>query len=233
MISYVAIFILNTILTQAAGFSLGFLGLSSGSFSQGHIYQLITYPFLGNSFLEVIFNGLLFWFIGSELENLWGPRRYLYFLLTSSLGAGIIFILIGLVFFTGSAAAFLPLTGMSGLASALCLAYAVLFPDQIFTFMLIIPMKAKYFCMLLIGMQLFYGFTSPMGILSWGHLGAMLSGFLYMMAISNPRFKKFFKKADTVATQVKFRKGKPHLKIVPSNEENGDGDDDDTPKYWQ
>ncbi len=219
VITMVAVFLLGSILSQAAGINLTtLLGLSSGNILRGNLLSPVTYPFIGTGLMEVVFNGLLFWFIGSELEPLWGRKRYLAFMTVSGLGGALIFLLIQF-FFMGTS--FISLTGMAGITSSLLIAYAILYPDRTFLFMLLFPVKAKYFCMLLIGMQLYLGIFSPAFVLSWGHLGAMGSGFLYLLFVANARNFKGM-------PPFKAKKKKKHLKLV----DDFDDKNENGPKYW-
>lgn len=235
-----AFFIMDAILTKLSGISLvAIFGLSAGTVSKGFIWQIFTYPFFGRGLIEVVFGCLLLWFIGCELERIWGRSRYLSFLAFSTVGAGFIYLFVSFIFFNGSPVFFLQLTGLAGITSALCLAYAILFPDQTFTFMLLFPMKAKYFCAILIAMSLYQGFFSPSGALAWGHLGAMAFGTLYMFLVSHPRFKSMIpggtkssgggSKEFVDPWSAKARKKKKnHLSLVDKDKEE---DDDDKPKY--
>ena len=223
----IGLFILSSILEKTSGVSLtSQLGLSFSSFFSGHIYQLFTYPWMSHGLISVIFNSLILWFLGSEFESSWGFRRYLYFIVFSAVGGGIIFLIVGMILFQGGGVvANFPLSGLSGVCSALCLAYAIINPDRMFTFMLLFPMKAKYFCMILIGIELYQGFFSPAAVLSWGHLGTMGAGYGMLLlfsrkSISAPGFLKNIKKQKRVPKNS-------HLKIVK------DDDEDDSPKYFQ
>lgn len=221
IIIHASYFLLSSVLKKAAGLSLdSFFGLSAVMALQGHIYEFITYPFVGRGLLEVIINCLMLWFIGSELEALWGRKRYLKFLLSSTLTAGFIYITISLFFFSDSIVYALPLAGFSGMVSALCVAYAILYPDRTFTFMLLFPMRAKYFCWILVGISLYSGIFTPAGAGAWGHLGAMFGGFVYMWYVSRPKNLKF-----------KVKKKSSHLKLIKSGEE--DDKEYHKPKYWQ
>lgn len=243
IIASVALFLLDSILLKTVGVGLvPFLGLSAATFFKGFVWQLFTYPFVARGLIEVVFNALMIWFIGSELESLWGKKRYSYFLLFGWLGAGFIYLLVSALFFSGSPVYTLGLTGLAGISSALCLAYAILFPNREFTFMLLFPMKAKYFCAILIAMSLYQGIFSQGGALAWGHLGAMFFGYLYMFLVSHPYFKSIIpggrpdqggskpmgrgkdKNPWSLGNFNKPKKG--HLTLV----ENED-DDEDPPKY--
>jgi len=62
------------------GLWLALWPLGSGNFG---IWQLVTYAFLHADVLHLFFNMLALWMFGSELERLWGQRRYLQMLLAS------------------------------------------------------------------------------------------------------------------------------------------------------
>lgn len=213
IIAAASCFILQSIFSKFAGIPLEYyLGLSGAKFFSGHIYQLLTYPLMGRGLMEVLFNCLLLWFIGSDLENSWGRKRYLSFLLVAVLGAGITYLLITLF---SVKAAIIPLTGLSGIINFLMLAYAILYPNRMFSFMFIFPVKAKHFCMIIIGMEVYMGIFSPMGAISLAHLGSMASGYAYMVYLSRPR-----KRGKP--------KGKANLYIVKDPKTG----EKDTPKHW-
>ncbi|WP_417334857.1 rhomboid family intramembrane serine protease [Halobacteriovorax marinus] len=219
------LFLLSSILKATSGAGLvSYLGLSPAMFFSGHIYEIVTYPFIASGVFDVLFNGLLLWFIGSELESQWGVKRYIAFLVTSTIGAGLVYLLVATVFLSDTGLFGYPLYGMHGAGSALCLAYAVLYPDRIFTFMLIFPMRAKYFCMILVGMLLFNGFFTPGKVLAWGHLGAMAFGYGWMHLISSPKWKGIVQRAEKQRTARP--KSKAKLRIVKDEDEK-------PPKYWQ
>ena len=222
-------FILDFILVRFTGIGAlsNFFGLSASGVFSGHIYSMITYPFLSNSIIEVILNCLMLWLMGSEFEANWGTKRYLSFILTTVIGGAILYLAVVGIFFQSNGAIYsFPLIGFAGIVGALCLAYAVIYPDRIFSFLMIIPVKAKYFCMILVVISLYQGVASPTGIGAWGQLGAIASAYLFMIAISHKNFKLLSDKMGKM-TQVKAaKKSKAKLSIVK--------DDNDTPpKYWQ
>lgn len=226
IIVFVGLFLLNSVLKSTAGINLaGILGLSGSQIFNGMIFEFFTYPIIGTSLLEVVFNSMLLWFIGSEIESMWGTSRYLKFMATSLIGGGLIFFAISVSFLSSSVYFSVPLTGMTGFINALLLAYAILFPDKTFLFMLIFPVKAKIFCSLLIAMQLYIGIFSPGGVLAWGHLGAMFSGFMFMIIASQKSMKRGpFDGLFNTKNGKNNKKGRGKLTLVKN--------DDDKPKYW-
>lgn len=232
IITTVALFLLDSILGKFAGISLaGIFGLSAAGLSNGLIFQLVTYPLIEKQLLPVIFNALLLWFLGSELENQWGMKRYIQFLLAAVISAAVIYSFIGITFLSDTAVYSFSLTGMQGIGAALCLAYAILYPDRSFMFMMIFPMKAKWFCGLLIAMELYTGFFSPMAAQAWGHLAAMFGGFVMMVWFSRARMPSVrSKKSGQFSFKMEKKKGKAHLSLV---EEEESDKENRPPKYWQ
>ena len=221
------LFIADFALSRSAGMSLtAMLGLSADRVFSGHIYSVLTYPFLSHSILEVILNSLMLWSMGSEFEANWGQKRYLSFILTTMIGGAILYLGIVALFLSNSIVYSYPLTGFAGIVGALCLAYAVIYPDRIFSFLMVIPVKAKYFCMILVIISLYQGIASPTGVGAWGQLGAIASAYLFMMVISHRNFKTLSNKMGKMTQVRAAKKSKAKLSIVK--------DDNDTPpKYWQ
>jgi membrane associated rhomboid family serine protease len=216
-----ACFIVASILKAIGAFSLvKILGLSGNGLFNGLIYQLVTYPFVEIQLMSVIFNSLVVWFIGSELEMQWGTKVYLRFLLLTVVGVGLIFSLVNLIFFFGTSVYFASLHGLSGINFALLIAYSLLYPDRPMAFMMIFPMRARTFCWILAGIEAYMAIFSSLTT-SWAHLLAMGFSFLIIHFQSNPLIKK------ALHTSWKSRStGKKHLYVVKD-------EDQKPPKYWQ
>lgn len=138
-------------------------------------WQLVTYAFLHGSVTHLFFNMLGLWMFGSELERVWGPKRYLMFYFASLLTAA------GtqLVFAALTGAGY-PTVGASGALFGLLLAFGMMFPNRIIMPLFPpIPMKAKYFVAIFGGLEvLFAYFNTNDGVAHLAHLGGMLGGFL-------------------------------------------------------
>ena len=106
------------------------------------------------------------------------------------------------------------LSGPSGICYSLLVAYAILFPDRTLLLYLF-PVKAKWFCLILTAILLYQGVLGAGGSGALGHLGAMASGFGYLLFLS--------RKSLNLPKFAQKKKGKAKLKIVK---------DDDGPKYW-
>jgi membrane associated rhomboid family serine protease len=84
MLACTAIFCLQQIVFIDGLFAL--FPLASGNFMP---WQVVTYAFLHGGMLHLFFNMLGLWMFGSELERLWGARRYWHFLLAGVLAAAV------------------------------------------------------------------------------------------------------------------------------------------------
>jgi membrane associated rhomboid family serine protease len=229
--SYVGLFILSNILSKSSGVSLASLmGLSYSGVSSGNIFQFLTFPFVDSNFTGVLFNSILIWFIGSELESKWGMKFYIKFLAISTYSAGIFFILLSLV--VGRSVAVMPLYGPAGTVLALILAYGVIYSERVMLFMMIFPMKAKYFCMILGGIEIFMAMFSNHSNAAWSHLIAMLSAYLFL------KYKSYQAQGVTFKSIKEHRhraKMKSKLSLVEEDEVDNapKKHDPDKPKYWQ
>ncbi len=220
------IFIFNFALSKMASLDMGaLLAVSGQGILKGYIHTLITYPLVSQSFIELILNSLMLWLMGSEFEENWGRARYLKFLSTVVIGGAFFYLLISFLFFRDHIVFSFPLFGMSGIVSSLCVAYAVIYPTRIFSFMMIIPIQAKYFCWILVLLSLYQGVSSPLSIGAWGQLGAIASGFFYMLIVSNKNFKSLSSKLSSITQRSNKPKSKAKLTLVKDNEEK-------PPKYW-
>jgi membrane associated rhomboid family serine protease len=127
----------------------------------------------GNT-LHLFFNMLGLWMFGSEIERLWGQKRYLQFMLASVLSAAAVQLV-----WTALIHSPAPTVGASGAIFGLLLAFGMLFPNRtIMPLFPPIPMKAKVFVAVFGVLELVMGLSERGGIAHFAHLGGMLGGFL-------------------------------------------------------
>jgi len=138
-------------------------------------WQLVTYAFLHADTLHLFFNMLALWMFGSELELLWGRKRYMAFLAMGALFGGLTYMVVTALLGVSSA-----LVGFSGAIYALLLASALLFPTRtIMPLFPPIPMKMITFVIVFGVIALVMGVSgTDYGALA--HLGGMLGGWITM-----------------------------------------------------
>ena len=199
--------------------------------SKYYAWQLVTYMFVHSTgYFHILFNMLSLWWFGAELEQRWGKRFFLGYYFTCGVGAGVIYVLgtVSYYLITGHVAPLsAPLVGASGAVYGLLLAYGLLFGERIITFMMLFPMKAKYFVMIIGAVELVTmldtGFGSDTANLA--HLGGIVIGFVYLSVVARLRLN-----GKTPAGGKRGRK----LKLVVNNdvEVKPKATPDGEPKYW-
>lgn len=194
------------------------------------IWQLFTYMFLHSQsqVTHIVFNMLMLWFMGAELETRWGTKSFLAYYIINGVGAALIYIF-GIAiysYFSGSQKGLLvPVVGASGSLFALMLAYGWLFGDRVIYFFMVFPMKARYFVMIL-------GFIQVSSLLTTGvaggevahlaHLGGLISGVIYIF---------FWGLYKTRVQESKSKKKGRNLRLIVNNNEQDTPPKRD-PRYW-
>ena len=196
--------------------------------SKFYVWELFTYMFLhSQNVFHIVFNMLLLWWLGSELEQRWGSRFFLLYYLVSGVGAGIIYgavVLIHGVIAGPSAVWTTPVVGASGAIFGLMLAYGIIFGERIVYFMMVFPMRAKWFVTILGAVEVVTLLNNGIGggdVANLAHLGGLASGFLFLQVYTRFQQRRWRKQTD--------RRGRG-LKLVVNNDkkdEKGGG-----PKYW-
>jgi len=138
------------------------------------IWQLVTYMFLNAGVMQLVWNMLSLWMFGAELERTWGTRRFLRFYFSCGVIAAVTATIAAV--FSGRPE-MLPL-GASEAVLGLLVGYAVMFPDNSLLFGFLIPMKSKYFVMIIAAVVIFQSLFSTPVLLA--HLSAMLAGYLIL-----------------------------------------------------
>lgn len=140
-------------------------------------WQLVTYGFLHGSLLHLGTNMLGLYMFGSDLERVWGSRRFTSYYMVCVLSAAATQIVV-----TASTGSELPTLGASGAVFGLLLAFARHFPRRIIVLLIPpIPMPAWLFATLYGALTLYLGLTgSDAGVAHFAHLGGMLGGWLML-----------------------------------------------------
>ena len=154
-----------------------------------HIWQPVTYMFMHGGFWHLFFNMFCLWMFGSALERTIGSKKYLIFYFVAGLGAVLTHTLVEYFQMGAMASAGqinllrTPTLGASGAIYGIQIGYAMLYPNDVWT--LIFPpisLKAKWFVLLFVAIELFTGVTGTLdGVAHFAHLGGMLFGFLLLI----------------------------------------------------
>ncbi len=138
------------------------------------LWQLVTYIFLHGGFSHILFNLLALWMFGSELENYWESKKFLFYFFFCGVGAGICTVIF-------SPYQFVPTIGASGAIYGLLLAFGWLFPNRLIYIYFLFPIPAKYFVIIFGLIEFFASMEGAgSGVAHLTHLGGLLFGLVYM-----------------------------------------------------
>ena len=216
---------LATWILQQRGIDLAdFGGLHFFLASNFHLYQFVTYMFLHANLTHIFFNMFALWMFGVVVENVWGPKKFLFYYISCGIGAGLMQELVQLLGFSYISTVTI---GASGAVYAILLAFGMIFPNErIFIFPLPIPIKAKWFVCGYAAIELFSAISSSGdGVAHMAHLGGMLFGFLmirYWNSHPDSRYNRssgqeFF---ESMKRNFERRRGgtNPHMHAEQRNE---------------
>ncbi len=161
-------------------------------------YQLITHMFAhasydGNNniiFFHILFNMFGLYMFGRILENIWGPKRFLFFYLACGIGAAAAHLLMQYLMGT-----FIFAVGASGAVMGIFIAFGYLFPNTELMIMPIpVPVKAKWVVLFYVLIDLFGGIGQIAGdnIAHFAHLGGALTGFLIVFIWNKTNRKSLY-----------------------------------------
>jgi len=191
-------------------------------------WQLVSYMFFhAISPFHLMFNMLMLWFFGSELEKQWGSKFFAGYYFVSGVGAAIIYCLsVGIyAALTGIRTPLvIPVMGASGALFGLLVAYGIIFSENVIYFMGLFPMKAKYFVILAGAIDFASLLSSGVAgseVAYIAHLGGLISGFIALKVAAQWKRQK--------DGQKRTAKRNNNLRLVVDNEK---AKDQDNPKYW-
>ena len=175
------------------------LGLHFFLASDFHIYQFVTYMFLHGGLTHIFFNMFALWMFGNVIEQVWGPKKFIFYYICCGVGAGLVqeIVQYGTYMYEGLAAyqyvntgsvqmttdAYINLwttIGASGAVYGILLAFGMIFPNErLFIIPFPFPIKAKWLIVGYIAIELFSAMSAPGdGVAHMAHLGGMLFGWI-------------------------------------------------------
>jgi membrane associated rhomboid family serine protease len=143
-------------------------------------WQLVTYSFLHGGLTHLLFNMLALYMFGSDLERVFGQRRFALYYFVCVVTAAIAQLVVSAA---GNLPPF-PTVGASGGVFGLLLAFGMYFPRRMVMLLFPpIPMPAWLFVTLYGALELFLGVTgTQQGVAHFAHLGGMLGGYVTIRA---------------------------------------------------
>jgi membrane associated rhomboid family serine protease len=149
-------------------------------------WRYITYQFLHENIIHILFNMIGLFFLGPVLERYWGSKRFILFYLGCGMVGGMLYpLLIGINLIAPHPVfGVLPLIGASGSILGLLAACAILFPHFVVFFLFFpIPIRVAAIILLVIATAAILGRGSNAGGEA-AHLGGMAAGAIYVFSSS-------------------------------------------------
>lgn len=147
-----------------------------------HPWCFITYQFLHGGLLDLFFGTMVFYYLGISLEAEWGTGEFCVFWLVSTLGAA------SAAFLLGQALA----SGTIVVNASMLFAFAYLFPETVFYFFFVIPVKVKWLAYLSLAFLVIrFGATTFSGRpgAAFVEISGATAGFLYFWLRHHGRFR--------------------------------------------
>jgi membrane associated rhomboid family serine protease len=173
-------------------------------------YQIVTHMFMHGGIFHLLFNMFALWMFGSNVERVWGPKRFLIFYLICGLGSA--FAQMGSYVFDFWSIDHAQIgadlsnqyqiamrigctVGASGAIMGVLAAFGYLFPNtELIIFPIPIPIKAKWAIMGIIALDVFGGVSKVPGdnIAHFAHVGGALIGLLLVIFWNKTNKKTFY-----------------------------------------
>ncbi len=223
LITFVVVFVVQQTLDQFFGGNMrSWFALIPVQVLHGKVWQIFSYAFLHADVMHLVLNCLVLAFLGSDIEALWGTRKFLTYFFFCSTSAGLVYLIIQMLMWNPVYLS-TPMVGASGGIYGLLMAYAILFPEREMLFMMMFPMKSRQFMMVLGGIEFLQAmFSGQGGLGAFAHLSGMASGFLFLyFQARGIRIRK---------SKVEKKKSPSHLRLVKNDTK--DNDDFRGPKTW-
>jgi membrane associated rhomboid family serine protease len=188
-----------------------------------HLWGVLTYGLLHDlgDPDHLLFNGLVFYFFGPDLEELWGARRFIPFMVVACLG-GAAFIVASAALGLGGAS----VVGFSSVVLGVLAAWALSWPDKE-VFLLFFRVKGIYLLYIEIGLQLLTA-LSMSRVSAAGHFGGIAAGAAWAAATSGPlrrwwlqrKLARLQAEKEALHAGSRRRADGPKLRVIPGGADN-------------
>lgn len=177
-------------------------------------HQLVTHMFMHGGWDHILFNMLALWMFGSNLENVWGSKRFLIFYMACGLGAAALHLTVlyfenipyieqfnQLSFHDQEIVRYsvnYPLNqatlGASGAIFGCLAAFGYLFPNSYIYIYFLFPIKAKWFVLFYAAIELNSAVRNSAGdnVAHWAHLGGALVGIILVYIWNKTNRRHFY-----------------------------------------
>jgi len=154
------------------------VALIPGLIWTGQIWRLVTWVFLDDQPLSLLFSCMVLWWLGRDLVGVWGPRRFLGLYLSFAVIVGALTVVIAWLVL-GERGGLWPYYSAWPLVDALTIAWALYFPHRQVLIYFVLPLSGRNLIYLVVGGTILWAlFNGPANYIP--HLLAEGLMFAYM-----------------------------------------------------
>jgi membrane associated rhomboid family serine protease len=166
------------------------------------LWQPFTYMWIHapDEVSHILFNSLFLWMFGGTLEQSWGTRGFVKFYLLCGLGAGLVVLAAGALFYPD-----VPTVGASGAIYGLVVAWVITDPNRTVWLFGLFPVKGKWFALFPIGYAVLDFIIRGSGTSHAAHLGGMAVGALLVTGLWRP---------SRLANRIRLWRMRRRLKVL-------------------
>jgi len=189
-----------------------------------HLWQPVTYMFIHAGLFHIIFNMLALWMFGTELERIWGTRFFLKFYFVTGIGAAVLTILLSLLPFAAARQLYASdIVGASGAIYGVLLAYALYFPDRQIYYMMLFPIPARIFVLIMGAVAFISSLSETGGVANATHLSGLLVAYVYLTTVRKGPRMQLNPWAEVKYRWVKWRlaNAKKRFDVYTGGRDNG------------
>jgi membrane associated rhomboid family serine protease len=174
------IFQLGTADHRVSGWFTNLFLLDTNQVLHGQVWRLLTGAFLHSfPWQHIVFNMLILWWAGSEVEDIYGPREFLLFYLSAAVVSSAAYVLWD--FLAHPAGERSTALGASGAVTATLMLFALHYPNRTVLLFFILPVPVLVMVVLYVALDALglMGLRPEERIGFAAHLGGAAYGFLY------------------------------------------------------
>ncbi len=160
------------------------LMLNPVQIAHGYLWQFFSYLFLHANVLHLLFNMLMLYFLGIEVESEIGSKRFLQLYISGGLVGGFLWYLFNIH-------SHIPMIGASGAVYSVVIAFGTLYPNRPITLLIffVLPMTllAKYLAIGIVAISIIFSLSGSSDIAHLAHLGGALFGYVFIKSLQSNR----------------------------------------------
>lgn len=191
--------------------------LSPAAIRHGELWRLVSWPFVQDQPLTLLFGGLMLYSFGNQLAYDWGEGRFLWTFVLLTVGAAILTVALAFVWTPLMAFGHV---GMWPPVIGLLLMWSLRYPDQQMSFWGVLPMSGRTMAILVVAGTVLYGLAAGGigGLFGFApHFASLFLGWVLSRSQVGLPLRRWKLAWRDYRLERQMRRRSKHLKIVRKN----------------